>query len=93
MNDKKPLGLKPCDFHVDLTNIFEPIIIDNPTEQEKWLKKKVIEAIEDLPKPRTGYLMMTPQEDKIEDIESFKNDEISFKAELKDDFGFRKKEK
>ena len=46
MTDKKPLGLKPFDLHVDLTNIFEPIIIDDPTEQEKWMKKKVIEALE-----------------------------------------------
>ena len=60
MTDKKPLGLKPFDLHVDLTNISEPIIIDDPNEQEKWMKKKVIEALEDVPKKK-GYLMRNPE--------------------------------
>ena len=56
-NDKKPLGAKPLDFHTDIANIFEPIIIDNPTEQEEWYKKKVIEPLNDVPKPKVGYLV------------------------------------
>lgn len=56
MNNKKPLGLKPLDFSTDFINLCEPIIIDNPTEQEEWLKKKVIEALKDVPKPK-GYLV------------------------------------
>ena len=86
---EKPLGLKPLDFHADIANIFEPIIIDDPTEQEEWFKKKLMEALEDLPKPKKiGYLVMTPDDVKLENIKSFKNDEISFKCELKDDFEF-----
>jgi len=56
-NDKKLLGAKPLDFYADITNIFEPIIIDNPTKQEEYLKKKVIEALNDVPKPKVGYLV------------------------------------
>lgn len=90
---KKPLGLKPLDYHADIINIFEPIInLDNPTKQEEYIKKRIIEALEDLPKPKkTGYLMMTPTEDKIKTIESFSNNEISFKCELKDEFGFKRR--
>jgi len=90
---EKPLGLKPLDYHADIINIVEPIIVlDNPTKQEEYLKKRIIEALEDLPKPKkTGYLMMTPNEDKIENIKSFSNDEISFKCELKDEFGFKRR--
>lgn len=85
---KKPLGLKPLE-HTDIINIIEPIIfLDNP-KQEEYLKKRLIEALEDLPKPtKTGYLMMTPSEDKIEKIKSFTNDEISFKRDLPHEFGF-----
>ena len=88
---EKPLGLKPLDYHADIMNI-EPIInLDIPTQQEEYIKKRIIEALEDLPKPKkTGYLMMTPNEDKIENIKSF-NDEISFKCELKDAFGFKRR--
>ena len=90
---EKPLGLKPLDYHADIINIVEPIIVlDNPTKQEEYLKKRIIEALEDSAKPKkTGYLMMTPNEDKIENIKSFRNDEISFKCELADTFGFRKR--
>ena len=89
---EKLLGLKPLDYHADIMNI-EPIInLDIPTQQEEYIKKKIIEALEDLPKPKkTGYLMMTPNEDKIEKIKSFTNDEISFKCELTDEFGFKRR--
>ncbi len=57
---EKPLGLKPLDYHADIINIVEPIInLDIPTQQEEYIKKKIIEALEDLPKPnKTGYLVM-----------------------------------
>lgn len=89
----KLLGLKPLDYHADIINIVEPIIdLDNPTKQQEYLKKRIIETLEDLPKPKkTGYLMMTPNEDKIEKIKSFTNDEISFKCELTDEFGFKRR--
>lgn len=55
---EKPLGLKPLDYHADIMNVAEPIIVlDNPTEQEEYLKKKIIEALEDAPKPKVGYLV------------------------------------
>jgi len=57
MDDKKPLGLKPLDYHADFSNIFEPIIVDDPTGHEEWIKKKVIEALDDVPKPKKGYLV------------------------------------
>ena len=85
---EKPKGLNPPDYHTLFTNIFEPIIIDNSTEEEKWGKQQLMEALEDLPKPKkTGFLVMTPERDKIKNIECFKNEEISFKCELKDDWG------
>lgn len=89
---EKPLGLKPLDYHADIMNI-EPIInLDIPTQQEEYIKKKIIEALEDIPKPKkTGYLMMTPNKEKIEISKSFKNDEISFKCELKNEFGFKRR--
>ena len=59
--DKEPLGLKPLDYAADITNIFEPIILDNPTEQEKWAEKKIKDALDDLPKPKIGYLMRNPK--------------------------------
>ena len=34
---------------------------------------------------------MTPNDSKIESIKAFKDGEISFKCELKDDYGFRRK--
>ena len=87
----EPKGLKPLDYTTLFTNIAEPIIIDNPTEQEKWAKKRLMEALEDLPKPKkTGFLMMTPNEDKIKNIKRFENEEISFKCELKNEFGFKR---
>lgn len=90
---KKPLGLKPLDYHADIVNIVEPIIdLDNPTKQEEYMKKRLMEALEDLPKPKkTGYLMMTPDEDKIEKIRSFENNEISFKRDLNHEFGFKRR--
>ena len=91
---EKLKGLKPLDYHVDFTNLCEPIVVDNPTEQEEWFKKKLIETLENISKPKkTGYLMMTPDDDKIEKVKSFENDEISFKCELKDDFGFKRRGK
>jgi hypothetical protein len=89
---EKRLGAKPLDYHTDIINIVEPIIVlDNP-KQEEYLKKRLIEALEDLPKPKkTGYLMMTPSEDKIENIKSFSNDEISFKRDLTYEFGFKRR--
>jgi len=90
---EKPLGLKPLDYHADIMNMVEPIInLDIPTQQEEYIKKKIIEALEDLPKPKkTGYLMMTPNEDKIEKIKSFENEEISFKRDLTHEFGFKRR--
>lgn len=90
---EKPLGLKPLDYHADIMNIVEPIInLDIPTQQEEYIKKKIIEALEDLPKPKkTGYLMMTPNEDKIEKIKYFENEEISFKRDLTHEFGFKRR--
>lgn len=70
---------------------FNNIVLDNP-KQEEYMKKRLIEALEDLPKPKkTGYLMMTPNEDKIEKIKSFSNDEISFKRDLPHEFGFKRR--
>ena len=49
-------------------------------------------VLEDLPKQKkTGYLMMTPNKDKIENIKSVRNDEISFKRDLKHEFGFKRR--
>ena len=81
---EKPLGLKPLDYHADIINIVEPIIgLDNPTKQEEYIKKRIIEALEDLPKPKkTGYLMMTPNEDKIENISIKKTALEEFKEEI-----------
>ena len=38
-----------------------------------------------------GYLMMTPNNIKIKNIQYFENNEISFKCELTDEFGFRRR--
>lgn len=91
---EKPLGLKPLDYHADIMNMVEPIInLDIPTKQEEYLKKKIIEALKDTPPKKTGYLMMTPNEDKIEKIKSFENEEISFKRDLTHEFGFKRRER
>ena len=82
---------KPLEFHTDIINIVEPIVLDNP-KQEEYIKKRLIEALGDLPKPKkTGYLMMTPIEDKIKNIKSFSNEEISFKRDLTHEFGFKRR--
>lgn len=39
----------------------------------------------------TGYLKMTPNNIKIKNIKFFKNNEIFFKCELTDEFGFRRR--
>lgn len=90
---EKRLGAKPLDYHADIMNMVEPIInLDIPTQQEEYIKKKIIEALEDIPKPKkTGYLMMTPNKEKIENIKSFSNDEISFKRDLPHEFGFKRR--
>ena len=59
---KEPLGLKPLEYHVDFANIFEPIVIDNPTEQEEWAKKRIMDALNDVPKKKVGYLVMEMKE-------------------------------
>ena len=88
----KPLGLKQLDFHADIMNICEPIVIDNLSERDEYVKKKIIEALEDLPKPKPRFLLMTPDDCRLENmIRFFQEDEISFKCELKDDYGFRRK--
>ena len=90
---EKLLGLKPLDYHADIVNMVEPIInLDKPTEQEEYIKQRIIEALEDLNPKKTGCLVMTPDKHKIETVKSFENDEISFKCELKDDVGFKGKE-
>ena len=56
---EKPLGLKPLDYHADIMNMVEPIInLDIPTQQEEYIKKKIIEALDDCPKKKVGYLVM-----------------------------------
>lgn len=41
-------------------NTLEPIVIDvtDQTEQEKHLKQRVIDAVNDSPKKKVGYLVM-----------------------------------
>ena len=34
------------------------IDVTNQTEQEKWLKKRIIDALDDCPKKKVGYLVM-----------------------------------
>ena len=57
---EKPLGAKQLDYATDIVNILEPLIIDvtNQTEQEKQLKQRVIDAVNDCPKKKVGYLVM-----------------------------------
>lgn len=59
---EKRLGAKPLDYATDMfVNTLESISIDvtKQTKQEKYLKKRIIKALEDLPKPKNnGYLVM-----------------------------------
>ena len=57
---EKPLGARQLDYATDIVNIFEPLIIDvtDQTEQEKHLKQRVIDAVNDCPKKKVGYLVM-----------------------------------
>lgn len=60
MTDKR-LGAKPLDYATDMfINTLEPLIIDvtDQTEQEKWLKQRIIDALDDCPKKKVGYLVM-----------------------------------
>lgn len=56
---EKLLGAKQLDYATDIVNILEPIVIDvtDQTEQEKQLKQRVIDAVNDCPK-KVGYLVM-----------------------------------
>ena len=60
MMSEKPLGARQLDYATDIVNIFEPLIIDvtDQTEQEKHLKQRVIDAVNDCPKKKVGYLVM-----------------------------------
>lgn len=58
---EKRLGAKPLDYATDMfVNTLEPIVIDvtDQTEQEKQLKQRVIDAVNDCPKKKVGYLVM-----------------------------------
>ena len=57
---EKRLGAKQLDYATDIVNILEPIVIDvtDQTEQEKQLKQRVIDAVNDCPKKKVGYLVM-----------------------------------
>lgn len=60
MTDKR-LGAKPLDYATDMfMNTLEPLVIDvtDQTEQEKWLKQRIIDALDDCPKKKVGYLVM-----------------------------------
>ena len=60
MTEKQLKGI-PLDYATDMfVNVFEPISVDvtNQTEQEKWLKKRIIDALDDCPKKKVGYLVM-----------------------------------
>lgn len=89
---KKPLGLELLDFHADIMNMAdEPIIRIDSIAEDEYFRKKLTEALEDLPKPKPGYLFMTPDACKLESMDRiFKEDEISFKCERRHDYGFRK---
>ena len=57
----KRLGAKQLDYATDMfVNTLEPIVIDvtDQTEQEKQLKQRVIDAVNDSPKKKKGYLVM-----------------------------------
>ena len=58
---KKLLGAKQLDYATDMfVNTLEPLVIDvtHQTEQEKQLKQKIIDALNDCPKKKVGYLVM-----------------------------------
>ena len=57
---EKLLGAKPLDYATDIVNMLEPIVIDvaDQTEQEKQLIQRVIDAVNDCPKKKKGYLVM-----------------------------------
>ena len=55
---EKRLGAKQLDYAIDMfVNTLEPIVIDvtDQTEQEKHLKQRVIDAVNDSPKKKVGY--------------------------------------
>ena len=60
MISEKLLGAKPLDYATDIMNMLEPIIVDvtDQTEQEKHLKQRVIDAVNDCPEKKVGYLVM-----------------------------------
>lgn len=58
---EKRLGAKPLDYATDMfVNTLESPIIDvtDQTEQEKLLKQRIIDALNDCPKKKVGYLVM-----------------------------------
>lgn len=58
---EKLLGAKPLDYATDMfVNTLEPLVIDvtDQTEQEKWLKQRIIDTLNDCPKKKVGYLVM-----------------------------------
>ena len=58
---EKRLGAKQLDYATDMfVNTLEPIVIDvtDQTEQEKQLKQRIIDAVNDCPKKKRGYLIM-----------------------------------
>ena len=57
---EKLLGAKPLDYATDIVNMLKPIVIDvaDQTEQEKQLIQRVIDAVNDCPKKKKGYLVM-----------------------------------
>ena len=67
---EKRLGAKPLDYATDMfVNTLEPLTIDvtDQTEQEKWLKQRIISALDDCPKKKVGYLVME-MKDKGDDL-------------------------
>lgn len=61
MMSEKLLGAKQLDYATDMfVNTLEPLVIDvtDQTEQEKQLKQRVIDAVNDCPKKKVGYLVM-----------------------------------
>lgn len=57
---KKLLGVKLMYATDMFLNTLEPIVIDvtDQTEREKQLKQRVIDAVNDCPKKKVGYLVM-----------------------------------
>ena len=65
---EKRLGAKQLDYATDMfVNTLEPIVIDvtDQTEQEKQLKQRVIDALNDCPKKKVGYLVMEIKDREI----------------------------